>query len=123
MEGYSHTRNRGDVGHKRRHKQVTIGESKGDPSKESRTIPKSNAKILYPLMPANLHDKLINLEVSPPATSWENISRRLDEEFDVAEIRLSQKLMDATATPPANLWEILLSLLFLRGRKKNASPV
>ncbi len=74
-------------------------------------------------MPANLHDKLINFEVSPPATSWENISKRLDEEFDVAEIRLSQKLMDATTTPPANLWEDIAAAIPARQEKKRIARV
>lgn len=74
-------------------------------------------------MPANLHDKLINLEVNPPATSWENISKRLDEEFDVAEIRLSQKLMDATAMPPDKIWEDIAAAIPARQEIKHKARV
>ena len=74
-------------------------------------------------MPANLHDKLINFEVTPPANSWENISKRLDEEFDVAEIRLSQKLMDATAIPPGNLWEDIAAASPARQEKKRRARI
>lgn len=74
-------------------------------------------------MPANLHDKLINLEVSPPATNWENISKRLDEEFDVGEIRLSQKLMNATAMPPDNVWEDIAAAIPARQKSRRAALI
>lgn len=74
-------------------------------------------------MPSNLHDKLINFEVSPPAVCWEKISKQLDEEFDIAEIRLSQKLFDATATPPSHIWDDIAAAIPARQEKKRLAPV
>ncbi len=74
-------------------------------------------------MPANLHDKLFNLEVSPPAGSWEKISQQLDEEFDQADIRLSQKLSDATAIPPDHVWDSIAAAIPAKREAKRVAMV
>ena len=74
-------------------------------------------------MPANLHDKLFNLEVSPPSGAWEKISQQLDEEFDQADIRLSQKLSEATAIPPDHIWDSIAAAVPAKRERKRMAMV
>jgi len=74
-------------------------------------------------MPANLHDKLFNLEVSPPTSAWEKISQQLDEEFDKADIRLSQKLSEATAIPPTHIWDSIAAAVPAKRERKRMAMI
>lgn len=58
------------------------------------------------MAPTNQHT-LLHLEVAPPEGSWEQLSARLDLEFDQAEQRIAQKLDGAAIAPPPALWSTI----------------
>lgn len=60
-------------------------------------------------MSVNIQHKLLQYEMPPPAGTWENIARRLDDEFDAADIKVSEKIFDATIEPPANAWASIVA--------------
>lgn len=62
-------------------------------------------------MPGSLRNRLVQHQEQPPSNTWENISRRLDEEFSNADIRLSQRLDAYTAAPPAAAWPAIAAAL------------
>ena len=68
-------------------------------------------------MSSDLQYKLLSLEISPPADSWEHIASRLDEEFDNTEINLSQKLSAVEIDPPQKSWSVIVGELW-----KEATP-
>lgn len=62
-------------------------------------------------MSVNIQHKLLHHEMPPPPGTWDNIARRLDEEFDTAEVIVSQKILDATLEPPAFAWQAITARL------------
>jgi hypothetical protein len=56
-------------------------------------------------MPGSLQNKLQQFEVAPPPAVWNNIARRLDEEFVTADSRLSEKLDEASVNAPSEIWQ------------------
>ncbi|MGN6419355.1 MAG: hypothetical protein ACTHMC_17785, partial [Pseudobacter sp.] len=54
---------------------------------------------------------LQNLEVAPPEGSWNQLSARLDTEFNQAEQRVAQKLEASAMEPPAGLWSSIAESL------------
>lgn len=73
-------------------------------------------------MSSDLQYKLLNLEVSPPADSWEHIAALLDEEFDVAETKLSQKLTDIEIASPQNSWTVIAAELWKEVTPSRVTP-
>ncbi|HVK49172.1 MAG TPA: hypothetical protein VM488_15035 [Pseudobacter sp.] len=58
------------------------------------------------MKPTNQHI-LLHLEVAPPEGSWNQLSARLDTEFNQAEQRVAQKLDASAIEPPAGLWSTI----------------
>lgn len=55
------------------------------------------------MKPTNQHI-LLNLEVAPPEGLWNQLSARLDTEFNQAEQRIAHKLDVSSIEPPPGLW-------------------
>lgn len=62
------------------------------------------------MTPTNQHI-LQNLEVAPPEGSWDQLSARLDTEFNQAEQRVALKLEAAAMEPPPGLWSSIAESL------------
>ena len=62
-------------------------------------------------MSVNIQHKLLQFELPPPEGTWENISRRLDAEFDVSETKASQKIYEADLEAPSFIWENISATL------------
>lgn len=62
-------------------------------------------------MASNLQHILANLEMAPPQGSWDQLSARLDAEYDLPEITLAQKLDTAALQPPASAWAAIASAI------------
>jgi len=56
-------------------------------------------------MPTNFQYRLQQYESDPPAGSWKNINARLDVEFDIEEIKISEKLADYGVIAPPAAWD------------------
>lgn len=56
-------------------------------------------------MPTNFQYRLQQFESAPPAGSWNNITARLDAEFDIEEIKVSEKLEDHAVVAPPDAWD------------------
>jgi hypothetical protein len=56
-------------------------------------------------MPTNFQYRLQQYESVPPAGSWSQINARLDAEFDVDEIKISEKLTASATTAPSAMWD------------------
>jgi hypothetical protein len=55
-------------------------------------------------MPGSLQNKLQQFEVTPPPSTWEKISERLDQEFVPGDAIISSNLENASVLPPAGIW-------------------
>jgi hypothetical protein len=62
-------------------------------------------------MSVNIQHKLLQFELPPPEGTWENISRRLDAEFDVSETKASQKIYEANLEAPSFAWQNIMEEL------------
>ncbi len=62
-------------------------------------------------MPWSIQNKLSEYQEAPPSSSWKDISRRLDEEFNASDVKLSSKLSDASIPPPENTWQAIAAAL------------
>jgi hypothetical protein len=62
-------------------------------------------------MPGSLHKRLHAHEEIPPASVWNNISKRLDEEFTGSDNVLSSRLENLSVPPPATAWNNIASAL------------
>ncbi|NML23040.1 hypothetical protein HHL16_19335 [Pseudoflavitalea sp. G-6-1-2] len=62
-------------------------------------------------MASNIQHTLANLEMAPPQGSWDQLSARLDAEYDLPEIALAQKLDAAALQPPANAWAAIAAAI------------
>lgn len=62
-------------------------------------------------MPGSLQHRLERHEEMPPPSAWNNISRRLDEEFQHTDHGVSIKLEEAAIAPPAAVWNEIISEL------------
>jgi hypothetical protein len=56
-------------------------------------------------MSTNFQYRLQQYESVPPAGSWNNINARLDAEFDIEEIKISEKLADHGVVAPPASWD------------------
>jgi hypothetical protein len=71
-------------------------------------------------MPGSFHKRLQVHEETPPASAWNNIAKRLDEEFTASDNILSSKLNDLSVPPPAIAWRNIAAAL---GEKKPAKII
>src|SRR6476661_124824 len=55
-------------------------------------------------MPGSIQNKLLQFEVAPPPDVWDKLSRRLDEEFVVADSHISSTIENALIVPPVDIW-------------------
>jgi hypothetical protein len=62
-------------------------------------------------MPGSFHKRLQAHEEIPPASVWNKISKRLDEEFTASDNILSAKLDDLSVAPPASAWSNIATAL------------
>lgn len=62
-------------------------------------------------MPRNSQHILLNLEITPPTGSWEQIASRLETEYDPQEIKIAQKLSAFEMPPPAETWTSIANTL------------
>lgn len=62
-------------------------------------------------MPATTQHKLLQHEMPPPEGAWKNIALRLDAEYKIEEIKISDKLQDAALEPPAGSWQYINKIL------------
>lgn len=62
-------------------------------------------------MSRTFQNRLLQHDEAPPASVWDKIALRLDEEFNTNDIRVSSRLEDVSATPPQASWEIIASTL------------
>jgi hypothetical protein len=69
-------------------------------------------------MSSNTQHILLNLESAPPPGVWENISARLNTEFDATEIKIAHKLYDWETAPPPGAWDHIAIALSV----ESASP-
>lgn len=62
-------------------------------------------------MSTNVQNILLNLEAVPPPGAWENISARLEEEFNPREIKVAEKLYNWEVSPPPGAWTTIAMAL------------
>ena len=62
-------------------------------------------------MSVNIQHKLLQYEMPPPTGTWENIARRLDNEFDRYESKISENLNEAVLEAPALAWQNIAAVL------------
>ena len=62
-------------------------------------------------MSVNIQHKLLQYEMPPPAGTWETIARRLDNEFDSYDSKISENLNGAALEAPSSVWQNISAAL------------
>lgn len=74
-------------------------------------------------MAAEVQHTLLNLEVAPPPGAWDTILARLDTEFDIEEIKVSEKIGEFEMVPPALAWKNIEAAIVANPEEVEQAPV
>ncbi len=74
-------------------------------------------------MSVNIQHKLLQCEMPPPAGTWENIARRLDNEFDSYDAKISENINAAVLEAPAQSWQNISAMLDERKEPAKIIPL